>query len=236
MAVTRENENKAEKTALARRAALVQIVEAVARSGGTHDVGRMVREVDEALRQITNPGMGPRPPHIPTPSSSARESGARWPFRAPAHPVDIEHSLGDGKRLRCFENGHWTNDLEPILARRGMTPDDYRRKWGLPAHYPMQSDAELVARAARTPWQGRMPTAKEIKASITPTWLISFEDGARYKLLARHLASRGLSPDDYRRKWGLPRDYPMTAPNSMSSLKERGRALAAKYVTKGAKA
>ena len=52
-----------------------------------------------------------------------------------------------------------------------------------------------------------------IKKSVKPDFLISLEDGKRYKSLKRHLGARGLSPDEYRAKWGLPADYPMVAPN-----------------------
>jgi predicted transcriptional regulator len=51
------------------------------------------------------------------------------------------------------------------------------------------------------------------KRSITPDYLISLEDGKRYKSMKRHLGGRGLTPEQYREKWGLPRDYPMVAPN-----------------------
>lgn len=54
-------------------------------------------------------------------------------------------------------------------------------------------------------------TAAQIRKSITPDALISFEDGKPYKTLKRHLAKRGLSLADYRAKWGLPADYPSTA-------------------------
>ncbi|WP_246693323.1 MucR family transcriptional regulator [Methylobacterium sp. WL2] len=54
-------------------------------------------------------------------------------------------------------------------------------------------------------------TPAQIRKSITPDALISFEDGKSYKTLRRHLTIRGLSPEAYREKWGLPRDYPMTA-------------------------
>jgi predicted transcriptional regulator len=54
-------------------------------------------------------------------------------------------------------------------------------------------------------------TSAQIRKSITPDALISFEDGKPYKTLRRHLTIRGLTPDAYREKWGLPRDYPMTA-------------------------
>ena len=56
-------------------------------------------------------------------------------------------------------------------------------------------------------------TAVSIKKSITPDYLISLEDGKAYKSLKRHLAGKGLTPADYRAKWGLPRDYPMVAPS-----------------------
>ena len=53
--------------------------------------------------------------------------------------------------------------------------------------------------------------AVPVKKSITPEYLISLEDGRKYKSLKRHLSTRGMSPDDYRTKWGLPKDYPMVA-------------------------
>jgi predicted transcriptional regulator len=55
--------------------------------------------------------------------------------------------------------------------------------------------------------------AVSIKKSITPDHIISLEDGKPYKSMKRHLGGRGLTPDAYRSKWGLPHDYPMVAPN-----------------------
>jgi predicted transcriptional regulator len=63
-----------------------------------------------------------------------------------------------------------------------------------------------------------------IKRSVTPDFLISMEDGKRYKSLKRHLAGKGLTPEQYREKWGLPRDYPMTAPNYSAQRSELARA------------
>jgi predicted transcriptional regulator len=54
-------------------------------------------------------------------------------------------------------------------------------------------------------------TPGQIRKSITHDALISFEDGKPYKTLKRHLTKLGLSPDEYRQKWGLPRDYPLVA-------------------------
>ncbi len=50
-----------------------------------------------------------------------------------------------------------------------------------------------------------------IKKTVTPDYIISLEDGRQYKSLKRHLSTRGLTPEEYRRKWGLPLDYPMVA-------------------------
>ena len=55
--------------------------------------------------------------------------------------------------------------------------------------------------------------AVPIRKSITPDRLISLEDGRPYQSLKRHLAARGLTPEAYRAKWGLPPSYPMVAPN-----------------------
>ena len=51
------------------------------------------------------------------------------------------------------------------------------------------------------------------KKTISPDFIISLENGKPYKSLKRHLGLRGLTPFQYREKWGLPADYPMVAPN-----------------------
>ena len=52
------------------------------------------------------------------------------------------------------------------------------------------------------------------KKSVFPDYIISLEDGKHYKSLKRHLmANFGLTPEEYRIKWGLPSDYPMVAPS-----------------------
>ena len=57
------------------------------------------------------------------------------------------------------------------------------------------------------------PTAAQIKKSITPDALISFIDGKRYKTLKRHLTTHGMTVAEYKSKFGLPADYPTTAPS-----------------------
>jgi predicted transcriptional regulator len=67
--------------------------------------------------------------------------------------------------------------------------------------------------------------AVPIKKSVTPDYLISLEDGRRYKSLRRHLGGRGLSPDQYRAKWGLSHDYPMVAPNYAKQRSELAKSM-----------
>jgi len=55
--------------------------------------------------------------------------------------------------------------------------------------------------------------AVSIRKSLTPDFLVCLDDGKKFKSLRRHLASLGMTPDQYRDKWGLPSDYPMVAPN-----------------------
>ena len=51
------------------------------------------------------------------------------------------------------------------------------------------------------------------KRSVFPDYIISLEDGRKFKSMKRHLGLLGMTPDEYRAKWGLARDYPMVAPN-----------------------
>jgi len=56
--------------------------------------------------------------------------------------------------------------------------------------------------------------AVPVRRSITADFLVCLEDGRKFKSLKRHLRTKyNLSPEDYRAKWGLPKDYPMVAPN-----------------------
>ena len=63
--------------------------------------------------------------------------------------------------------------------------------------------------AVKEPPQPKVP----VKKSVTNDYIVCLEDGKRFKSLKRHLHSEhGLSPQEYREKWGLAADYPMVAP------------------------
>jgi len=79
----------------------------------------------------------------------------------------------------------------------------------------------VPAAPAAAPLQPAVP----IRASVKPDHIVCLEDGKKLKMLKRHLKTRfGMTPDDYRTKWGLSADYPMTAPN----YAEQRKALAVK--------
>jgi predicted transcriptional regulator len=63
--------------------------------------------------------------------------------------------------------------------------------------------------AVKEPPQPKVP----VKKSVTNDYIVCLEDGKRFKSLKRHLHSEhGLSPQEYRDKWSLPKEYPMVAP------------------------
>ena len=74
------------------------------------------------------------------------------------------------------------------------------------------------------------PTPQEpavpVRKSITPDYLICLEDGRKFKSLKRHLRTKyDMSPEEYRAKWGLPKDYPMVAPNYARARSELAKQL-----------
>ena len=70
------------------------------------------------------------------------------------------------------------------------------------------------ATVGRTRLTCRETARQRIKKSVTPDFIICLEDGKRFKSLKRHIGVHyGLTPDEFRAKWGLASDYPMVAPN-----------------------
>ncbi len=68
--------------------------------------------------------------------------------------------------------------------------------------------------------------AVPIKKSVTDDYIVCLEDGEHYKSLKRHLqTAHGMSPEDYRAKWDLPPDYPMTAANYSATRSQLARDL-----------
>lgn len=77
-------------------------------------------------------------------------------------------------------------------------------------HLALLQQAATPAQEDSEPKKPAVP----IKKSVTPDYIVCLEDGKQFKSLKRHLSTHhGLTPDEYRTKWGLPADYPLVAPN-----------------------
>ena len=80
----------------------------------------------------------------------------------------------------------------------------------------------------------RPPPAVPIKQSVQPDYIVCLEDGAKLKMLKRYLRAKfNLTPDDYRRRWGLPADYPMVAPNYSAKRSDFAKASGLGTKTRG---
>lgn len=75
--------------------------------------------------------------------------------------------------------------------------------------------------AAADPAEPELKPAVSIRASVKPDYIVCLEDGKKLTMLKRYLRARyGMSPEEYRAKWGLPADYPMVAPNYADRRRE----------------
>ena len=79
----------------------------------------------------------------------------------------------------------------------------------------IQEVYKTLTNVGTQPAQAEKPTpAVPVKQSIRQDRIVCLEDGKSFSMLKRHLMTdHKLTPQQYRDKWGLPRDYPMVAPN-----------------------
>jgi len=81
------------------------------------DLPKLIENVHSALATVGAPAKDPEPKRDPA-----------VPVRSSVKP-DYLVCLEDGKKLKMLKRH--------LLTRYGMTPDQYRAKWNLPADYPM---------------------------------------------------------------------------------------------------
>lgn len=117
-----------------------------------------------------------------------------------------------------FSNAHTApNDIPAVISQIAASLGKVGAGAELADNHAQKQDGPDEA-------QRRLTTA-QIRRSIRPDALVSFEDGRAYKTLRRHLSVRGMTPDQYREKWGLPLDYPMVAPDYSKQRSELARSL-----------
>ena len=74
---------------------------------------------------------------------------------------------------------------------------------------------------AKTEPVAKQEPAVSIRSSVKTDYIVCLEDGKKLKMLKRHLMTTyGMTPEDYRVKWGLAKDYPMVAPSYAAKRKE----------------
>lgn len=109
-------------------------------------------------------------------------------------------------------------DVPQFIAevRAALFPDDATAAV-VPTKSSLPEQVEWVAAPQRTEVAAVsevLTPAAPPEDSVSDTYIICLEDGRRFRSLRRHLMAKyGLTPDDYRRKWNLPPDYPMVAPS-----------------------
>ncbi len=110
--------------------------------------------------------------------------------------------------------------VSAYVSNNSVAPDEIGKLIGS-VYEALTRPAQASSPAPAAP----LTPAISIKKSVTPDHLISMEDGRPYKSLKRHLATRGLTPDAYRAKWGLPKDYPMVAASYSAQRSALARSL-----------
>ena len=117
--------------------------------------------------------------------------------------IDEKNGLDAGETLHLA-----TDIVAAYVSNNNVTTDK------LPGLLQEIHDAVRALAKGGTASAGSQEPAVPVKKSISADYIICLEDGKKLKMLKRYLRTQyNLSPEDYRRKWGLPADYPMVAPN-----------------------
>lgn len=102
-----------------------------------------------------------------------------------------------------------TADIVAAFVRRNRVPSENLGEVIRSVHRTMSGLAHGPAATGDRP-----KPAVPISKSVHPDHIVCLEDGRKLKMLKRYLrATYHMTPDDYRKRWGLPADYPMVAPN-----------------------
>ena len=84
--------------------------------------------------------------------------------------------------------------------------------------------------------EAKLKPAVPVRHSVKPDFIVCLADGKRFKMLKRHLSQiHNMTPDEYRQKWGLPRDYPMVAPDYAEKRSELAKQIGLGTMRKGQK-
>jgi predicted transcriptional regulator len=99
-------------------------------------------------------------------------------------------------------------------------------------HAGLAGMAAGVGVAAATEPPAPVP-AVTVRKSITPDYLVCLDDGLKFKSLKRHLATLGMTAEQYRAKWGLRKDYPMVAPSYAAARSAMAKKIGLGQINRG---
>ena len=106
------------------------------------------------------------------------------------------------------------------VANNAVSPTD------LPGLISSVHTALIAATAKGEPEPEAKAPPVPIRRSVQPDHIVCLEDGKKFKSLKRHLRTKyDLSPEAYRAKWGLPKDYPMVAPSYAAARSQLAKAM-----------
>jgi predicted transcriptional regulator len=133
-------------------------------------------------------------------------------------------------RFRIEQLGLGTREITAILGARSHASEVLlgKRKLSLAmirrAHRALDIPLEVLV---GKPEEKDAPAGPPpIGSSVYPDYIVCLEDGKKFKSLKRHLRTQyNMTPDEYRRKWGLPPDYPMVAPNYAAARSQLAKAV-----------
>ena len=140
-------------------------------------------------------------------------NGTIQPDRLPGLVEAIRRSLGSSPEQEPALGAQEQHSYRDAEERSYRPSEERGHRNGNDAESGAHRSSELVP-------------AVPIEESVTRDYLISLEDGKRYRSLKRHLMAKyGMTPHEYRAKWGLPSDYPMVA-SSLAEARSRAAKLA----------
>lgn len=142
--------------------------------------------------------------HAPTPRNrgkSAKQKRVKR-FVMKEDPIDASANLDDTL--------HWTADIVASFVANNKTEADQLPELIRTIHKALSG----LMRGEEEKATEKLKPAVPVNKSVTNEYIVCLEDGKRLKMLKRYLRSTyDLSPEEYRKRWGLPADYPMVAPS-----------------------
>ena len=123
--------------------------------------------------------------------------------------TDIENGETNGGVSEIPDLLGYSADIVAAFVGQNKVSTDQLPEIIRSVHQTLATLGDAGPAAPTTPQKPAVP----INKSVAHDYIVCLEDGAKLKMLKRYLRSRyNLSPEEYRRKWGLPPDYPMVAP------------------------